>query len=167
MTTTKSNRKEKAAEQELVIERIFDAPRGLVWKAWTDPDHFKRWWGPKDFTSPSCKIDLRVNGKVLWCMRGPDGKDYWTTGAYREIVPMERLVYTDNFADEKGNIVPASHYGLPGDWPPESIVTVTFEQVGKKTKMTLRHVGIPSGTMSEMTGVGWNQSFDKLAESVK
>jgi uncharacterized protein YndB with AHSA1/START domain len=155
-----------APKNELVITRVFNAPRTLVWKAWTDPEHFKRWWGPKDFTSPACIIELRVGGTIHWCMRGPDGKDYWTVGAYREIVPMERLVYTDNFADEKGNIVPASHYGIPGDWPGETVVTVTFEEIGGKTTMTLRHVGIPAGVMKEMTGAGWNQSFDKLAESL-
>lgn len=81
---------------------------------------------------------------------------------------MERIVYTDSFADEKGNVVPASHYGMPGDdWPLELTVTITFEDLGGKTKMTLRHVGIPAGKMSELTDAGWNESFDKLAESLK
>lgn len=151
----------------LIITRIFDAPRERVWKAWTDPEHFKKWWGPKDFTSPSCKIDFRVGGKFLYCMRGPDGKDYWNTGVYREIFPMERIVYTDSFADEKGNMVPASHYGMPGEWPSELLVTVTFEEQDGKTKMTLHHVGLPVGEMIEQCRAGWNQSFDKLAESLK
>ena len=84
-------------KQELVIIRIFDAPRELVWMAWTEPEHFMRWWGPKDFTAPFCQIDLRVGGKYLNCMRSSNGKDYWSTGVYREIVPMERLVFTDSF----------------------------------------------------------------------
>ncbi len=154
-------------DQGLVITRIFDAPREAVWKAWTDPEHLKRWWGPKDFTSPVNRIDLRAGGKYLGCMRSPEGKDYWSTGVYREIVPMERLVMTDSFADEKGNIVPASLYGLAGDWPIELLVTVTFEDIGGRTKMTLRHGGIPPGVMSEQTETGWNESFDKLAESIK
>jgi uncharacterized protein YndB with AHSA1/START domain len=99
-------------------------------------------------------------------MRSPQGQDFWNTGVYLEIVEPSRLVYTDMFADENGNVVPASHYGLPGDWPPESVVTVTLEEDNSKTKMTLRHAGIPAGVMSEMTGVGWNGSFDKLAASL-
>jgi uncharacterized protein YndB with AHSA1/START domain len=152
---------------ELLLTRIFDAPRNLVWKAWTEPERFMRWWGPKGFTSPVCKIDLRVGGKYLNCMRSPGGQDFWSTGVYREIVPMKRIVCTDSFADEKGNVVPASNYGMQGEWPLELIVKVTFEEKGGKTRMTLRHEGIPAGTMSDNTRAGWNESFDKLAESLK
>jgi len=150
--------------QGLIIERIFDAPRQQVWKAWTDPEQVKRWWGPKDFTAPFAELDLRVGGKYLFLMRSPEGKDYWSTGTYREIVPMEKIVATDSFSDEKGNVVPASNYGMTGDWPLELIVTVTFEDQDKKTKMTLNHVGFPPGEPREMAYEGWNQSFDKLAE---
>ncbi len=153
---------------EIVISRIFDAPRKLVWKAWTEPEQLSKWWGPKAFTSPFCKMDLRVGGKYLCCMRSKEGQDFWSTGTYKEIVPFKRIVYTDSFADEKGNPVPASHYGMPGgDWPMELMVTLTFEDHGNKTKMTLTHAGIPAGEMREMTGVGWNESFDKLAERLK
>jgi len=153
-------------KNELTITRVFDAPRGKVWKAWTDPEELKKWWGPKNFTAPVSKIDLRVGGKYLSCMRAPDGKDYWSTGVYREIVPMERIVVTDSFADEKGNVVPASHYGMTEDFPLELLVTVTFEQLGNKTKMVLRHEGIPEGMMRELTETGWSESFDKLAEHI-
>jgi uncharacterized protein YndB with AHSA1/START domain len=163
----RSNLAKKIVEQELVITRVFDAPRELLWKAWTEPERFMRWWGPKHFTSPVCKIDLRVGGKYLNCMRSPEGQDFWSTGVYKEIVPMQRLVFTDSFADEKGNVAPASHYGLTGDWPLELLVTVTFEEKKGKTTMTLRHEGVPSGTMSDNTEAGWNESFDKLAESLK
>ncbi len=107
--------KAKEKNEDIIITRMFDAPREIVWKAWTDPELTKRWWGPKNFTAPVIRIDLRVGGKYLNCMRGPDGKDYWSTGIYREIVPRERLVMTDSFADEKGNVVPASYYGMTGD----------------------------------------------------
>lgn len=157
----------KPAGRELVITRDFDAPRELVWRAWTEPEHFKKWYGPKAFTTPVCRMDLRVGGKFLWCMHRPDGHDYWTTGTYREVVPPERLVYTDSLADANGNVVPASHYGITGDWPRETIVTVTFEVVGDRTRMTLRHAGLPAGEMSDMAGAGWNQSFDKLAASLE
>ena len=157
-----------AAKNELIITRVIDAPRELVWRAWTNPAYLTRWWGPKNFTSPSGTIDLRVGGKYLFCMRSPEGKDFWSTGIYKEIVPFERIVCTDSFADEKGNVVPASHYGMPGDdWPMELLVTVTFEDAGKKTRMTLRHIGIPAGEMGKMAGQGWNESFDKLADSLK
>ena len=94
MATAMKNKK------ELAITRIFDAPRESVWKAWTDPERVMRWWGPKNFTSPVSKIDLRVGGAYLNCMRGagPDGvvRDFWSTGVYREIVPFKRLVFTDS-----------------------------------------------------------------------
>lgn len=150
----------------LTVTRIFDAPRELVWKALTDPEHVMRWWGPKDFTSPACQIDLRVGGKYLFCMKSPDGQDFWSTGVYKEIIPMERIVYTDSFADAGGNVVPAAHYGM-GDFPLETIVTVTLEDLGGKTRMTLTHSGLPAGEMADMTGAGWNESFDKMAASLE
>ena len=153
-------------QQELVITRVFDAPRELVWKAWTEPDRLMQWWGPKGFTAPVGKIDLRVGGKYLNCMRSPEGKDYWSTGVYREILAPQRIVCTDSFADEHGNVVPATHYGMSPDSPLEMLVTVTFEEQEGKTTMTLRHVGLPS-EMSELAGAGWNESFDKLAESLR
>ena len=155
----------RATEQVLVIERVFDAPRELVWRAWTEPEHFMRWWGPKDFTSPACKIDLRVGGTYLACMRSPEGQDFWSTGTYREIVVPERIVYTDTFADAEGNVVPATQYGMSADIPLELLVTVTLEPYEGKTRLTLRHAGLPAGEMSDLTSAGWNESFDKLAES--
>ena len=167
MAAKKDSSLNESAGREIVITRVFDAPRELVWKAWTDPEHLMRWWGPKEFTSPACKVDLRVGGKYVFCMRSPEGQDYWSTGVYREIVEPERIVCTDSFADEKGNPVPASHYGMPGEWPEEMLITVTFEEYDGKTRMTLRQTGIPSGVMTEMTAAGWNGSFDKLAESLE
>lgn len=153
--------------KELTITRIVGSPRELVWTAWTKPEQFIRWWGPKDFTSPVCKIDLRAGGKYLYCMRSPEGQDYWSTGIYREIVPLERIVYTDSFSDAEGNVVPATHYGMSPDFPLEMMVTVTFEKYEGKTKMTLKHVGIPGGQMRELTEAGWNESFDRLESSLK
>jgi len=153
-------------ERILVITRIFDAPRKLVWKAWTEPERMMRWWGPKGFTSPVCRIDLRVGGKYVCCMRSPEGQDFWSTGVYREIVEPERIACTDSFADEEANVVPATYYGMSPDFPLELQVTVTFEEHDGKTTMTLRHLGIPAGSMSDMTRQGWNESFDKLGESL-
>jgi uncharacterized protein YndB with AHSA1/START domain len=158
---------EKVKENELLITRVFDATREELWKAWTDPEILKQWWGPKGFTSPFCRINLRVDGRFLNCMRSPEGKDYWSTGVFQEIVRPERIVYTDSFADESGNVVPATHYGMSPDFPLEMLVTVTFEDERGKTKQTLRHVGIPPGADTEGARQGWSGSFDKLAEVLR
>ena len=153
--------------QDLVIERIFNAPRELVWKAWTDPEMLVRWWGPKHFSAPACKLDFRVGGKYLYCMRSPDGKDYWSTGTFTEIIPFEKIVQTDSFADEQGNVVPAAHYGMSADFPLELQVTLTFEDIDGRTKLTLRHAGMPAGGDAEGANTGWDESLDKLAALVE
>jgi uncharacterized protein YndB with AHSA1/START domain len=112
-------------------------------------------------------MDLRVGGKYLNCMRSPEGKEYWGTGVFQEIVAMERLVFTDSFADENGNVVPGTYYGMSPDFPLEMLVIVTFEDQDGKTKMTLRHTGLPAGPDSEGTHQGWSESFDKLADSLR
>jgi uncharacterized protein YndB with AHSA1/START domain len=153
----------------LLIERFFDAPRELVWKAWTDPELLMRWWGPRTFTAPAAEMDFRLGGKFLFAMRSPgfnEGQPIWSTGVYREIVPFERIVCTDCFADEQGNVVPATHYGFTEEFPLETLLTVTFEDHEGKTRMTLRHEGLPAGEHTEGASHGWNQSFDKLAESL-
>jgi uncharacterized protein YndB with AHSA1/START domain len=154
-------------ENDIVITRIFDAPRALVWKAWSDPELVMRWWGPQYFTSPSCKIDFRVGGHYLFCMRSPDGQDFWSTGVYREIDPLERIVYADSLADAQGNVVPPSYYGMGTDFPQEVLVSVTFEELkAGKTKLTLRQSGFRPGPMRENAIAGWGTSLDKLAESL-
>ena len=150
-------------EEEIVIARLFDAPRDLAWRIWTEPGFVMQWWGPKNFTSPSCRIDLRVGGTYLNCMRSPEGKDYWSTGVYREIKRPERIVCTDSFADEKGNVVPATYYGMSPDIPAEMLVTVTFEVLSGRTRLTLRHAGFPAGDVRDMARAGWTESLDKFA----
>jgi uncharacterized protein YndB with AHSA1/START domain len=167
MVATNSAVPTERPDRDLVITRVFDAPRELVWKAWTDPEQMKRWWGPKDFTAPSCTIDLRVGGRYLLCMRSPEGQDFWTTGVYREIAAPERLVYTDSFADAEGNVVPASHYGMGDDFPLEMLVSVTLAELDGRTTMTVTHSGFTASGMRDGAGVGWNESFDKLAESLR
>lgn len=164
---SKDNPAKVSKKSGLVIIRVFDAPVEQVWKAWTESERVKRWWGPKNFTSPICKIDFRVGGKYLFCMHSSEGQDFWSTGVYREIVPLERIVYTDSFADENGKVVPPSYYGMSADLPLEYQMTLTFEEHDGKTKMTLRHVGLPEGQMSDLAKAGWNESFDKLAESLR
>lgn len=149
-----------------MLPREFDAPREAVWAAWTDAELVKRWWGPKTWTTPVVRMDVREGGKYLHNMGPSDGPGVWATGTYREVVRPERLVMTDSFADESGNVVPGEEYGMPSDFPRELLITVTFEEQDGKTKMTLRHSGIAS--LSQQTRAdmeqGWNESFDKLEE---
>jgi uncharacterized protein YndB with AHSA1/START domain len=142
-----------------VVERVFDAPLELVWRAWTEPEQFMRWYGPKGLTTPTCEIDFRVGGRHLFGMRSPDGQGYWSTGVYREIVPLERFVFTDSLADEQGNVV-----GMDGGVPLETIVTVSFEDLGGgRTKLTLRQTGWPDDSMAAGANAGWGQALEKLA----
>ncbi len=156
---------------DIKIERIFDAPVEKVWQAWTAPEQIMKWFGPKDWTTPVVKSDFRVGGTSLYCMRGSMAPgeplmDTWSGGAYKEIVPMQKIVTTDYFTDEEGRKISASDIGMPGEWPEEMQVTTTFEDVGGKTKVTLLHEGHPA-EMAEPAKAGWNESLDKLAEILK
>jgi len=166
-TKTKQDIKQQgsALQNEIVINRVFNLPVSVVWLAWTDAEYFKKWWGPRGFTCPSSKMEAKVGGKYLNCMRGPDGKEYWSTGVVKELIPERKLVVTDSFSDDKGNIKPASEYGMPGDWPKELLITVYLEEADGATKMKLRHQGIPA-EMREDCIKGWNESFDKLEENI-
>jgi uncharacterized protein YndB with AHSA1/START domain len=152
---------DKHNKQGLFMTRTFDASREHLWKAWADSENFIKWWGPEHFSCPFCNIDFKIGGKYLNCILSRDGRDFWSTGTYKEIVPMQRIVYTDSFSDEKGNIISATHYGMKG-LPLELEVTVTFEEFEGGTKMSLSHRGIPSGKMEERIKMGWNESFNKL-----
>ncbi len=151
----------------ITITRIFDAPRERVWEAFTNPDDVKKWWGPEGFTAPSVKSDFCVGGTFTYAMKGPPNtewdKTHYSGGEYLEIVPMEKLVMTDTFTDEQGNWIDPSTIGMPGEWPKEMKVTVTFEDAGEgKTTMTLTHEGHPA----EMAGdaeKGWSSSLEKFA----
>ena len=166
-TKTKQDIKQQgsAFQNEIVINRVFNLPVSVVWLAWTDAEYFKKWWGPRGFTCPSSKLEAKVGGKYLNCMRGSDGKEFWSTGVVKELIPERKLVVTDSFSDEKGNIKPASEYGMPGDWPKELLITVYLEEADGATKMKLRHQGIPA-EMREDCIKGWNESFDKLEENI-
>jgi uncharacterized protein YndB with AHSA1/START domain len=107
MTKRKGNETER-----MVVTRVFDAPRELVWKAYTDPKYVMQWWGPKGFTSPVCQMDFCVGGKFLCCMRTPDGQEFWNAGEYHEIVPHEKIVSSMYFSDSNGNKVEPEHYGI-------------------------------------------------------
>ena len=146
----------KPGEREIVITHVFDAPRALVFKAWTDPKHLMHWWGPRVFTNPICELDSRVGGAWRIVMRSPDGVEYPGGGVYREIVEPERLVFTNIATDKEGNRL------LDG------LTTVTFAEHGSKTKLTLqtRAVGLVSFAAQMLEGMeaGWTQSLESLTE---
>jgi len=153
-----------AKEPTLVLTRIFDAPRELVFKVWTDPKHIVNWWGPGGFTAPFATVDLRVGGAMHYCMRGPDGKDYWTKGFFHEIVVPEKIVCTMFFSDKDGNFCYPTDYGMAPDFPPEMLDTVMFTAMaGNKTKLTLRRSTPLAISKRYMEDQGWNSSLDKFA----
>ena len=153
------------SEDAVVIERTFDAPVDFIWQMWTQPEHFKSWYGPQGFTVPVANMELRVGGKRLICMASPDGSmKMWTTGEYTEIVPNERLVYTESPADEDGNVVSPSAMGMPEEYPATTEVIVVLEDLGGRTKMVMTHAGVQA---SSGAGGGWNQAFDKLADHIE
>lgn len=140
------------AERELVITRLFDAPRELVYRVWTDPEHLKRWQGaPQGMTVTMDHADLRAGGTYRLCMHGADGTDHWLQGTYREVRPNERLVFTHCWTDALGN---------PG---PETVVTITFADRSGKTELTLRQTGFTSDGARDGHRDGWNSTFDRMA----
>lgn len=150
--------------KRMVITRVFDAPRELVWKAWTDPKYVMQWWGPKGFSSPFCKMDFRVGGKFHCCMRSPDGQEFWSAGEYHEIVPHEKIVYSMYFADADGNKVEAAEYGIEHEAIDDACDVVTFEDLGDgRTRLTL--IGNESMESAKESGQveGWNEILDKFA----
>jgi uncharacterized protein YndB with AHSA1/START domain len=147
-----------AAHDACVIERIVEAPVAVVWQMWTDPEHFKQWYGPQGFTVPVVEMDVRVGGKHLFCMQSPDGNmQMWSTGEYIEVVPNARLVYTDSPADAEGNVKSPAEMGMPEGYPAETVVTVELEDLDGRTKMVMTHVGVPASAKG-----GWEQAFAKL-----
>ena len=150
--------------ERMVVTRVFDAPRELVWKAWTDPNYVMQWWGPKGFTAPVCKMDFRMGGKFLCCMRSPDGQEFWNGGQYHEIVPQEKIVSSMYFADADGNRVEPEHYGIEHEAIEDAYDVITFEDLGNgQTKLTF----IGNETMESATESGqlegWRQILDKIA----
>jgi uncharacterized protein YndB with AHSA1/START domain len=139
-------------DRELVITRVFDAPRSLVFKAWTEPEHLVHWLGPQGFTGAIVKMDVRPGGAYRFHMRGPEGADLWRQGVYHEIVKPERLVFTYAWEDAEGKL---GH---------ETLVTVTFEEREGKTKLTLHQAVFESVTARDAHRGGWTSSLDRLAE---
>ncbi|HUA33251.1 MAG TPA: SRPBCC domain-containing protein [Candidatus Binataceae bacterium] len=141
-------------DRVLVISRVFNAPRSLVYKAWTEPERIAQWFGPQGFKGEVIKMDARIGGSFRFYMRSPDGTDHWAQGVHHEIVEGERLVYTYAWADANGNAT-----------RPETLITVSFEDLGgDRTRLTFRQEVFESMTARDMHNSGWNSSFDRLAE---
>jgi uncharacterized protein YndB with AHSA1/START domain len=141
---------------ELVLKRVFDAPRELVWKVWTDPAHLSQWWGPKGFTNPRCEWDARPGGAIHIDMRAPDGVVYSMSGTIKEVVVPERLVFASSALDEKGN----SMFDV--------LNTVSLMEERGKTVLTLqaRVISVTERAPQHLKGMemGWNMSLDRLAD---
>jgi uncharacterized protein YndB with AHSA1/START domain len=165
MTPNKSG----TAGPDFVIARVFDAPRDLVWKAFTEPERMKQWWGPKGFTVFASKMDLRPGGTYHYGMKAPNGGAMWGKFVFREIVPPERMVFINSFSDEAGGITrhPGSQL-----WPLEMLSTFTFEeQPGGKTKLTIRWAAHNAtqeeqktfDTSHDSMRQGWGGTMEQLA----
>jgi uncharacterized protein YndB with AHSA1/START domain len=157
------------SSKDFVISRVFDAPRDLVWKAFTEPEHMRQWWGPKGFKVIASKMDLRVGGTYHYGLESPDGKPMWGKFVYREITPPERLVFISSFSDENAGV---TRHPMAPNWPLEMLSTFTFEeQPGGKTKFTVRWT--PYNATEEETKVfeagrdgmtqGWSGTMEQLA----
>lgn len=149
------NRSVGYGEREVTITRVFDAPRELVFKAWTEPERLRQWWGPHGFTNPVCEVDARVGGAWRIVMRSPDGREYPCGGVYRELVEPERLVFTNIAMDNEGNPVI------------DGLTTVLFAEQDGKTKLTLqtRGTAVVDYAAAYLKGMeaGWTQSLERLA----
>ncbi len=139
--------------------RVFDAPRERMWKVWTEAEHLKKWWGPKGFTVKRLRIDLRPGGTMHYCLGMPDGKEMWGKFSYREVTPMERLVFVNAFSDPEGG---TTRHPVNAGWPLELISTITFEDAGPgKTRVTVNWIPAPGSTDAE------RKTFDEGRESMK
>lgn len=157
-----------AVGKDFVISRVLDAPRDLVWRVFTEPEHMKQWWGPKGFTVAVANMELRPGGTFHYLLKAPDGTPMWGRFVYREIVAPERIVFINSFSDEAGGV---TRHPLAPDWPLEMRSVFTFEEVpGGKTRFTVRwapHNATPrerevfdSGHASMMQG--WSGTMEQL-----
>lgn len=142
------------ADRELVVTRIIDAPRSLVFKAWTQPEHIARWWGPQGFVTIGCDMDIRIGGRFRFGMRSPQGTEHWKVGLYRDIVEPERIVFT--FAWENAD-------GTPGH---ELLTVVSFAEHGTKTKLTLHQAVFETTAWRDDHRTGWTSCLERFAEYI-
>jgi uncharacterized protein YndB with AHSA1/START domain len=158
---------DSGAQDAVVIERTIDAPVDLVWRMWTEPEHFAKWYGPDGATIPVAKMDVRVGGTRVVCMemQTPNGTmQMWFTGEYRDVVENKRLVYTESMSDEHGNVLSPSEMGMPDGHPTLTEVAIELENIDGHTKMVMTHTGIPEGSPG---AAGWTMAFTKLVAYIE
>lgn len=154
----------KLPSEDLVVERLFNAPRERVFDAFTKPDHLRKWWGPKPADIGVAEFDARPGGKVFLGERYPDGSRVYLAGVVREIEPPSRLVFAIHFANESGaRVSPPPHSSLGAAWDGEIVSHVTFSVDGPRTRVTIRteRSGV-TAEWSEKARFGWGESLDKL-----
>lgn len=137
-----------ARDEAFVLTRTFNAPRELVWQVWTDPKHLSQWWGPKGFTMSTCKVDLRPGGMFHYRMKAPDGHEMWGKLVYKQIDPPKKLVLVVSFSDAQGG---TTRHPLSATWPLEVLNTMTLEEAGGKTQMTLHGIPINATPLEHRT----------------
>ena len=150
---TPANAATAPKDRVLVMTRIFDAPRSLVFKVWTEPRHLVCWWGPRGYTTPVCEMDVRPGAAYRLLMRSAEGQEVWWHGVFREIVEPERLVWTSSIDRTDGTRVSG-----------ETVLTVTLEEQGHKTKLTLHQAVFDSIDNCDAHREGWTQAFERIAE---
>lgn len=139
------------SDRTLVLTRVFQAPRARVFEAWTRPDLVAAWWGPEGYVTEHCEMDIRPGGSYRVSMRSPDGVVRWKRGVYREVSPPERIAFTFAWEDPGG---------VPGH---ETIVTVTLEDMGASTRLTLRQAVFETVGWCEDHRRGWSSCLDRFA----
>lgn len=153
--------------ERMVVTQVFNAPRELVWKAWTEPQYVMQWWGPQGFTAPICRMDLRVGGRSLFCMKAPDGQEFWNAVEYLEIVLHQKIVSSMYFSDSEGNKIDPAELGIEHEAIDGACDVTLFEDLGTgQTKLTF--IGNESMESAKESGQmeGWNQILEKLATVV-
>ncbi|MEO6000866.1 MAG: SRPBCC domain-containing protein [Chitinophagaceae bacterium] len=148
------------------ITHTFDAPRELVFNAWTDVKQLERWYAPRGCTINFTQFNFREGGAFHSCIKSPHYHDCWCKGIYQEIIAPERIIFSMHIADEKGNLLQPKDAGMDEEWPAETIVTVTFKEYEGKTILTLRQTVAES--IAKRTGAypSWINMFDRLAEDL-
>ncbi|KOP78708.1 ATPase [Lysinibacillus sp. FJAT-14745] len=156
-------------DRVLILERVFDAPRDLLFEMFKEPEHLKRWWGPRGWEIPVCTVDFRPGGVWHYCMKCVDenqgdffGMESWGKGVYKEIIEPEKISYTDYFSDAEG---------ISNDAMPSTEITLEFIDMGGKTKLINRAEYVSAEALKTVMDMGMEQgiteTWDRLNEQVQ
>ena len=152
--------------KQIVVTRTFNAPVEMVWRLWTDPELVKRWWGPKQYTSPVAKIDFRIGGKSLVSMLAPKemgGQEFYSVWEYIKIIPSITIEFIQNLSDAAGNKIDPTQVGMPSDFPLDVRTVVVFKELGEnETEMTVTEYA-EFGSISNFAQIGLEQCVEKMA----